>query len=72
MPDPKRGRTNGRRRNVVCVSLDSLTLMDLDKLQETFSNWGGRKLSRSAVIKKLVRMGRAAVGGEIITDLRRY
>lgn len=54
MSEPKRGRTQGRRRNVVSVSLGSDDLLFLDRLGETLARYYGRPMNRSKVIRRLI------------------
>ena len=54
MTEPKRGRTGGRRRSVVSMSLDGLALLDLERLQAIESEYVGRPVSRSRMVRLLI------------------
>lgn len=71
-PPPKRGRTSGRRRCVVAVSLDGNLLEMLDTLAATESNWKGRKVSRSAMVRKLICVGNAVHAGRVIHNMNQF
>lgn len=69
LSQPKRGRTNGRRRNVVTVSLPSDALLTLDTLVEHYSKWRGRKITRSRMLRELIRVGADIHAGREVRNL---
>lgn len=64
MDNPKRGRTGGRRRNVVSISLPSDLLLSLDRMADTLTKRRGWKVNRSRMVQALIHLGEMVERGE--------